>query len=82
LFGRIEEKKSTIVEGDNSPTTPLVKKEKIRLIEGDRGRNIEIILTKLRTPISDLVQTLKVCQGKHCNHVTLDNMMSMMPTTE
>lgn len=81
LFGREEAKKSVVGAVAGAPP-PEVKKEKIKLLDPDRGRNIEIILTKLRTPNTQLCEVLRTCQGRHCNQGTLDNLQTILPTDD
>ena len=58
------------------------KKEPIRLIEGERSKNIEIILTKLKVPNINLCDALRTCAGKYSTSSVLESVEKILPTEE
>ena len=58
------------------------KKECVKLIGGDRWRNVEIVLLKLRIPKGQMKKNLIECSGKYVNPSVLESVKIILPTSD
>lgn len=84
LFAKPDIAKSTPkiekTQASNQPVAP--KKEKVRLIEGERSKQIEIMLTKLKTDNKILCDALRTCSGKCATLDILGSLERVLPTED